>query len=71
MIDDQRISDLAETLSRTGVVTSGSDAIRMAQSIIGTEKKVAGDFSRVSERFNKNLATRSFPEPQSKSYQEN
>lgn len=59
-MEDARIESLAETMRRTGLATSASDAIRMAKNIIGTEQKVSSGFNRYSQ-----------PAPQkTKSYQE-
>ncbi len=48
-MEDARIQSLADTLKGTGLVSSVSDALRMAKSIIGTEQKVASGFNRYVE----------------------
>jgi hypothetical protein len=59
-MEDTKTQNLADTLTKSGLCASPSDALRMARSILGTEQKVSNGIKRVLE-----------PEPsQPKSYKE-
>jgi hypothetical protein len=53
---------LAETLARTGLAASATEASRMADSIIGTEKKVSKDFDNHAKQVEKTFDKPSYQE---------
>jgi len=57
----QNVSALAETLARTGLAASANEALRMAESITGTEKKVARHFDEQKEIIDEQLIKKQNP----------
>jgi len=51
------VNSLAETLARTGLASSPSEAKRKAQSIMKTESKVAHNFDTKNQKYDKKLRT--------------
>ncbi len=56
----QDMNSLADTLRRSGLAASASEAVRMAQSIMHTEKKVTTDFDTRRNQIDKGLEKKSY-----------
>jgi len=61
-MDNQKLQTLADTLSKSGLAASQTEAVRMAKSIISTEKKVAKDFDDKAEVIDDSLTNKSYQE---------
>jgi len=55
MIQEQKLQNLADTLSKSGLACSPNEALRMAQNIMGTENKVAKNFDEKNQRIDDSL----------------
>ena len=53
---ENNLNSLAETLARTGLASSSTQAIMMAKSIIGTEKKVSKHFDGKANEIDTSLS---------------
>ena len=62
LIENQKLQNLADTLSRSGLVASASEAVRMAENILGTERRVAKNFDEKHGFIDKSLDRRSYQE---------
>ncbi|MBT4023239.1 hypothetical protein HOF18_07675 [archaeon] len=60
---DSKLNNLAETLTKSGLASSASQAMLMAKNIMGTEKKVSKDFDGKATQINRDLTEK-------KTYQE-
>ena len=56
MMQNQNIQNLAETLNKTGLAASANEALRMAESIVGTEQRVAERFDEKKQRIGEELS---------------
>ncbi len=55
MIKDSNVNSLAETLAKSGLVSSTSQAVAMAKDIMGTEKRVSSHFDKENEKIEDGL----------------
>ena len=55
MVQEQKLQALADTLSKSGLACSPNEALRMAESIAGTEKRVAKNFDEKNQRIDESL----------------
>ncbi len=55
MVQEQKLQILADTLSKSGLACSPNEALRMAESIAGTEKRVAKNFDEKNQRIDDSL----------------
>ncbi|MBN2422772.1 hypothetical protein JXB41_06085 [Candidatus Woesearchaeota archaeon] len=60
MIEAQNVNMLAETLRKTGLVASATEAMRLARNIACTEKKVTQDFDNKKSIIDKSLERRKY-----------
>jgi len=60
---DSKLNNLAETLTKSGLASSASQAMLMEKNIMGTEKKVSKDFDGKATQINRDLTEK-------KTYQE-
>ncbi len=56
MMKDPNTKNLAETLARTGLAASATEAAKMAQSIMGTDRKVSEHFNKQNDKIDKSLS---------------
>lgn len=61
-MSDSSLNNLAETLAKNGLACSASEAMRMAKSILGTEKKVARHFDDEAEKIDESLSKKTYQE---------
>ena len=62
MSNDSNIQNLASALSKSGVACSASQAMNMAKSIMGTDKRVSSHFDKQNNKIEKSLDKRSYQE---------
>ena len=55
MLQEKKLQNLAYTLSKSGLACSPNEALRMAESIAGTEKRVAQNFDEKNQRIDDSL----------------
>ncbi|MBD3203579.1 hypothetical protein GF327_04745 [Candidatus Woesearchaeota archaeon] len=64
MIDAGNVNNLAETLKKSGLVASTTEAMRMAKNIVTTDSKVSKDFDEKKNEIDKSLETKKYENKQ-------